>query len=329
MDKKVLPLIVVSIFLVVGGGVFFFTGKEKQGKYEVSKGYEVPKEETKENFYKIRGIGFKNEAWAEYKMEGYGIRFIGEKKEEKIGKILVKLISLPIKGKEYYGVEVEGKEDSLFEDTYFALLFEKEGQKNYYLMKMKKAPIICMSGDFLGYEDISEYFDKKSIEKEYQVDLSTWNFVSEEEMTLESGKKIKVFKFRAEMGTLGSRDLWLSPDIPTYLVLNRETIEGKSLSIALTDFGMDGGLSNFKNEDLKACESESSSFPGLPPQIAKFSCQTDEDCACGVDKETGQCAFGNKNFIDTSRQCPDFCTGIAGHIKIKCINNLCTAEIRR
>jgi len=53
--------------------------------------------------------------------------------------------------------------------------------------------------------------------------------------------------------------------------------------------------------------------------------QTDEDCACGIDKETGKCAIGNKRYIDTSVQCPDFCTGFAGNLRINCINNICMA----
>jgi hypothetical protein len=55
----------------------------------------------------------------------------------------------------------------------------------------------------------------------------------------------------------------------------------------------------------------------------KKFCKTDEDCACGINKETGECAFGNKNFIDTSIECPDFCSGIAGRFKIICKNNQC------
>ncbi|MFN3302032.1 MAG: hypothetical protein ACK413_03340, partial [Patescibacteria group bacterium] len=195
------------------------------------------------------------------------------------------------------------------------------------------APTLCMSQTISGYEEIPEFFDKKSIESEYKVDLSTWHFVGEDQVTLESGKKIKVFKFKIDMGNYGTRDLWLSPEVPTYIVLNRETIEGKSRSITLINFGMDGGLPNFTDTDLKACSSESEGSsqlpPTLPPQASKMFCQTDADCACGVDKETGQCAFGNKNFIDTSKQCPDFCTGIAGHIRIKCINNLCSPQIGR
>jgi hypothetical protein len=55
----------------------------------------------------------------------------------------------------------------------------------------------------------------------------------------------------------------------------------------------------------------------------KKFCKTDEDCACGINKETGECSFGNKNFIDTSIECPDFCSGIAGQFKIICKNNQC------
>ena len=56
----------------------------------------------------------------------------------------------------------------------------------------------------------------------------------------------------------------------------------------------------------------------------KVYCRMDEDCACGVDIETGDCFYGNKNYVDTGRQCPDFCTGIAGNLAIECINNVCT-----
>ncbi len=338
MNKKFLPLIIGIVIVLIIGGLVFFIGKSKRSEYQMPEGYQVPStktsEVTKENVYKIKGLGFKKEAWAEYKIEGYGMRFQGDKKENLVGKILVKFISLPIKGKEYYGIEIDGKEKSSFEGIYFAMLFEKDGTGNYYLIKTKGAPTMCLKEGISGYEDIPEYFDRKSIEEEYKVDLSTWNFVGEEEITLESGKKIKVFKFKSDMGTYGSRELWLSPDVPAYLVLNKETLEGASRSITLTNFGMDGGLPNFTSEDLKSCESGSSGgFPQMPPnlpsEVSRFFCQTDDDCACGVDKETGKCAFGNKNFIDTSRECPDFCTGIAGNIRIKCVNNLCTPQIGR
>lgn len=78
-----------------------------------------------------------------------------------------------------------------------------------------------------------------------------------------------------------------------------------------------GGFLVFKGKLTK--------LPGFPSPVNKMFCRTDADCACGVDKKTGECAFGNKAYIDTSRQCPDFCTGIAGNLRIKCVNNLCTS----
>ncbi len=39
-----------------------------------------------EHVYKIKGIGFKKGAWAEYKVEGYGVRYYGNVEEEKLAK---------------------------------------------------------------------------------------------------------------------------------------------------------------------------------------------------------------------------------------------------
>jgi len=55
----------------------------------------------------------------------------------------------------------------------------------------------------------------------------------------------------------------------------------------------------------------------------KKYCEQDSDCACGKSIETGDCFYGNKAFVDTSQQCPDFCTGIAGNLVIKCVDNIC------
>jgi len=56
----------------------------------------------------------------------------------------------------------------------------------------------------------------------------------------------------------------------------------------------------------------------------QLRCQKDSDCSCGSDIVTKRCAYGNKKFIDETKQCPDFCTGIAGKLRIKCISNECT-----
>ncbi len=59
-----------------------------------------------------------------------------------------------------------------------------------------------------------------------------------------------------------------------------------------------------------------------PPENSKF-CFADSDCGCGRSKLTGECFYGNKNFVNTSEQCPDFCTGKGGNLDIKCINSEC------
>jgi hypothetical protein len=53
-------------------------------------------------------------------------------------------------------------------------------------------------------------------------------------------------------------------------------------------------------------------------------CTSDVDCACGVHKTTGECFYGNSQYVNTEKQCPDYCNGIAAHLKIKCIDNQCT-----
>lgn len=58
-------------------------------------------------------------------------------------------------------------------------------------------------------------------------------------------------------------------------------------------------------------------------QNSEKSCNSDSDCACGVHIKTGACFYGNKNFVDTSKQCPDFCTGIGGNLEIKCVEGEC------
>ena len=57
-------------------------------------------------------------------------------------------------------------------------------------------------------------------------------------------------------------------------------------------------------------------------------CWQDSDCACGVRIGTDECFVGNKNFVDTNpaKACPDFCSGIAGNLEVKCVENKCTLE---
>ncbi len=61
---------------------------------------------------------------------------------------------------------------------------------------------------------------------------------------------------------------------------------------------------------------------GIKPAEKEKFCFSDSDCACGAGI-TGECFYGNKNFVNASEQCPDFCAGIGGNLELKCINNEC------
>ena len=340
--KKSFVFLLIGVLVILGlTGLFVFKGKQQKREYKIPELEESSKEKeelkSKESDFKIiPGIGFKKETWLEYKLEGYGVSLMGGRETPRIFKALVKLISLPIGGKEYIGIEMDS--DELMGGMILAMVFNKETGESLYLAKFKGMPTQClkekiMEGFVGGLPDIA--FSNENLEKEYKVNLSEWNFVGEEEITLESGKKIKVAKFKKE-GVMENEkiinELWLSGYVPIYFVMFKEKIGTQQRSIMLTNFGMDGGLPNFTDTDLKACEeilglpgfSPKSQFPGFPSEEVKMFCKTNADCACGVDKETGKCAFGNKKYIDTSKQCPDFCSGIAGNLIIKCVNNRCT-----
>ncbi|MDI6777608.1 MAG: hypothetical protein QMD77_00285 [Patescibacteria group bacterium] len=58
--------------------------------------------------------------------------------------------------------------------------------------------------------------------------------------------------------------------------------------------------------------------------VSEKSCQADSDCACGRRIETKECFFGNAKYVDPLlRPCPDFCTGIDGRFRTKCVNGEC------
>lgn len=65
----------------------------------------------------------------------------------------------------------------------------------------------------------------------------------------------------------------------------------------------------------------------------KYFCKSDSDCICGgIDKLTGECFVGNikyyEKYVDKTKICPDFCTGIAGNIQTKCIENECKLVVK-
>ncbi len=54
-------------------------------------------------------------------------------------------------------------------------------------------------------------------------------------------------------------------------------------------------------------------------------CEQDTDCACGRHIKTGDCFIGHKQYVDISKQCPDFCSGFAGNRVTKCANKKCAS----
>ncbi len=62
------------------------------------------------------------------------------------------------------------------------------------------------------------------------------------------------------------------------------------------------------------------------PERPNF-CVIDSDCACGTLESTGDCFYGQKGFVNTETQCPDFCTGIAGNLEIVCEGNRCRQDL--
>ena len=57
-------------------------------------------------------------------------------------------------------------------------------------------------------------------------------------------------------------------------------------------------------------------------------CATDDGCACGTNTVTGACDYGNPACIDTSRQCPDFRTGIHGRFVMTCVAGVCQQNLQ-
>lgn len=68
--------------------------------------------------------------------------------------------------------------------------------------------------------------------------------------------------------------------------------------------------------------------PGAPGPLTcdpadMLKCRIDADCACGSNLATGACAVGTAACIDTTKQCPDYCTGIDGRMSVRCQTGQC------
>lgn len=323
-------LVILIIFL---GGKFF--GKKSYSPELYQAPSESVEKVSKESFSrKIKGIGFKEGAWAKYKLENWGVRFSPAGKEPLIQEMKVATLSFKVGNEELLGIEIG------LDFGTFSLLFEKEGdQLKHVIFKPKDKDSMCWSNFPLEFaEGIYQEYKKQNLKDEYEVD-ETLSFKGKEKIKLESGKEIEVLKFERkapmEVGDfkIEGQEFWFSGQVPTYFVYFAEKYSegGKEKlgpSMILIDYDEKGASSVMTEKDLKKCESKKESLPGIPSEASKFFCQSDQDCACGVDRETGKCAFGNKNFIDTSKQCADFCTGFGGQFEIKCIGNICQPKLR-
>jgi eight-cysteine-cluster-containing protein len=63
-------------------------------------------------------------------------------------------------------------------------------------------------------------------------------------------------------------------------------------------------------------------------QTYSRACKEDGDCTCGINVITKECDYGIAECIDVLQQCPDFCTGIAGNLKIVCKDNQCVQVVK-
>ena len=63
---------------------------------------------------------------------------------------------------------------------------------------------------------------------------------------------------------------------------------------------------------------------------AEVACQQNSDCACGEHITTKECFYGNKAYVDASKNpdevCPDFCYGITGKLQISCVEGMCKQQ---
>jgi len=96
--------------------------------------------------------------------------------------------------------------------------------------------------------------------------------------------------------------------------------EGENKSCIGADIRCAVGLKeDFKSCDLETCMPNWDCVPD-----SEDYCNKDDDCACGVNINTRECFAGNKEFVDSSKQCPDFCSGISGTTELKCVDKKCS-----
>jgi len=336
MNKKLVIILAVALVIVIGG-LIFLKKSIQVSQVKTESAPKTPVEIQKELVKKIKGIGFKDGAWAEYKIKG-GVE----------GKLTVKMFSFDIEGKKIKGLEITHSEMGSYVN------FWDDAGKFYQGIIYPKMGLMCVGGEITkeGFFGATQFeFKKSNLEEEYEVDESL-EFVGKDKFKTESGKEVEILKFKRKIQTgmemeyeeekefVVETEFWFSPQVPTYFVYGKD-IEGSKLLFegTLVDFGLEGAKISVSKREIENCI-KGEGFPQIPempelPELPKFPlkedkryCQTDADCACGVDKETRECAIGNKKYIDTSKECPDFCGGIAGHFKLVCKENKCTFVLK-
>lgn len=90
--------------------------------------------------------------------------------------------------------------------------------------------------------------------------------------------------------------------------------------VIVRDRRITGGIIDGKWDMIKDEMIPGAEHPEIP--LDEY-CEQDEDCACGIHKETKDCFYGNIEYVDESVQCPDFCTGFGGNLAVRCIDSRC------
>jgi len=346
MSPKSLGLLAFIVILTTLIIVIAFIGLELTGKLQTTtpSTATTAREQTttttsgeQPTFRRIQGLGFKAGAWAVYNVTGY------EKKEDQLtvgigihGTVSVKMFYFDVAGKGIRGLEM-----TLGNGTTLILFWDEEGR---YYSGILYPPGFCvgLTGEVVFGAGYLTY-KKENLKEEYVVE-DRLEFVGRGMFKTVSGREVEVLMFKAVTHTgmeyekgkeyIIEEEYWFSPQVPTYFVYGKRVEAGVlHFEGLLLDFGLEGAQLKVTQRDIENCIKgvfpiNITEITQTPSLVNKLYCEKDEDCACGVDKETGQCAIGNKKYIDITRQCPDFCTGIGGYLKIVCKNNTCMFELK-
>ncbi|MEM1575057.1 MAG: hypothetical protein QXF09_02680 [Nitrososphaerota archaeon] len=197
----------------------------------------------------LKGVGFKEGAFSIYKLEGWGVVFIGETEFPKEGYMTLKMVKFSFEGKEHFGFEIEVAE---FPITLLQLFDKKTKEPTWYFIKSPKQVVGSPGTGPTIYIELRE----ENLEETYEVD-ETLTFVGEDVLQIETGKRIKVKKFeRVGYGDgVLKEEFWFSEEVPFYLVYytmtgKSEGVEAKA-SITLINFALSGARTIFTPEDLE------------------------------------------------------------------------------